>query len=382
MFKLPSALDRWLWSYLGQAPRRWAASGRRPVHLLLAVCDHYEPHLGGAGNDVALRRVERWVDDYPRRLSEFRDCDGRPPRHSFFYPIEEYHRGCVSGVEEICRQGFGEIEVHLHHDNDTPDGLRQQLDEGVRVLSEDHGQLAVDRRNGQLKFGFIHGNWALNNSHPSGRWCGVNDEIRILREAGCYADFTMPSAPERAQTRTVNSIYYGSSCPDRPCGHDRGVGVGAAPQPAGSMMLIQGPLVFSWRRAKWGVIPRVENGCIQGNQPPTVERVADWVRAGVRVPTRPDWVFVKLHTHGANEGNMDALLGEPAVRFHHCLRAMAEANPLFRYHYVTAREMYNLARAAEAGWAGSVNDARDYELAWNGAGRTQPELTVREGTKA
>ena len=29
---------------------------------------------------------------------------------------------------------------------------------------------------------------------------------------------------------------------------------------------------------------------------------------------------------------------------------------------MTAREMYNLARAAEAGWQGTVNEARDFEL--------------------
>jgi hypothetical protein len=370
VFKLPSALDRWLLPYLLQAPRRWAAGAGRPVHLLLAVCDHYEPHLGGAGEDVALRRVERWVSDYPRRLGEFRDADGRPPRHSFFYPIEEYHRECVSGVEEICRQGFGEIEVHLHHDNDTPENLRRQLTEGVRVLAEEHGQLAVDRHTGEVKYGFIHGNWALNNSHPHGRWCGVNDEISILRETGCYADFTMPCAPERLQTRTVNSIYYARSRPDRPCGHDRGTPIGTAPQPPGSLMLVQGPLVLSRRRAKWGIIPRVENGCLQGNQPPTADRIPDWVRAGVRVPARPDWAFAKLHTHGANEGNMDALIGDAAARFHEGLRAMADADPNFRFHYVTAREMYNLARAAEAGWTGSVNEARDHELTWNGAGVT------------
>jgi hypothetical protein len=366
-FTLPSALDRWFWPYLLQARRRWSTRAARPIHLLIAICDHFEPHLGEASDVVARRRVDRWVSDCPRRLSEFRDNNGRPPRHSFFYPVEAYHRECVSGVTEICRQGFGEIEIHLHHDNDTPENLRRQLNEGRQVLAEEHGQLAIDRRTGEVKYGFIHGNWALNNSHPHGRWCGVNDEIRILRETGCYADFTMPSAPERAQTRTINSIYYAGSRPDRPCGHDAGVAVGTAPQPADTLMLIQGPLVLSRRRPKWGVIPRVENGCIQGNQPATVERVPDWIRAGVRVPVRPDWVFVKLHTHGANEGNMDALLGEPMQRFHAGLRAMAEANPLFHYHYVTAREMYNLARAAEAGWAGTVDGVRDHELVWGGA---------------
>jgi hypothetical protein len=52
------------------------------------------------------------------------------------------------------------------------------------------------------------------------------------------------------------------------------------------------------------------------------------------------------------------------MRFHQALaeRAIRDAN--FRYHYVTAREMYNLARAAEDGWTGSVSAARDYELVW------------------
>ena len=46
---------------------------------------------------------------------------------------------------------------------------------------------------------------------------------------------------------------------------------------------------------------------------------------------------------------------------------MPARNPHFHYHYVTAREMYNLARAAEAGWTGSVAEARDYELVWQPA---------------
>ena len=42
---------------------------------------------------------------------------------------------------------------------------------------------------------------------------------------------------------------------------------------------------------------------------------------------------------------MPAVLGEPMVRFHDALARRAAENPLFRYHYVTAREMYNLAQA-------------------------------------
>src|SRR5207248_318014 len=121
------------------------------------------------------------------------------PRHSFFYPVETYHRNHIDALTELCRAGYGEVEVHLHHDNDTADNLRRTLLEARDTLARDHGQLARDRRTGAVRYGFIHGNWALDNSHPGGCWCGVNNELDVLRQTGCYADFTMPSAPDRAQ---------------------------------------------------------------------------------------------------------------------------------------------------------------------------------------
>jgi hypothetical protein len=50
------------------------------------------------------------------------------------------------------------------------------------------------------------------------------------------------------------------------------------------------------------------------------------------------------------------------VRFHESLTQRARDNARFQFHYVTAREMYNLVKAAEAGWTGSVDAARDYAL--------------------
>jgi hypothetical protein len=358
-------MDLWLTSYLRQTPRRWASRG--DVHLLLCVADHYEPNLGGASDAVALRRVERWVSDYPRQFGAFRDADGRPPRHSFFYPIETYHADHIDLLTDLCHQGYGEVEIHLHHDNDTADNLRTTLELARDTFAERHGQLARDRRTGEVKYGFVHGNWALDNSHPDGCWCGVDNELGVLRETGCYADFTMPSAPNRAQTRTINSLYYAGGRPGRRKSHDVGTPVGCGPRPADSLMLIQGPLVLNWSSRKWGLLPRVENGCIQEGQAAHISRVQNWLRARVQVPTRPDWYFVKLHTHGASERNVPALLGEPMVRFHRDLARQAAEDPRFHYHYVTAREMYNLARAAEDGWTGTVEAARDYELDWIGS---------------
>jgi hypothetical protein len=358
-------LDRWLPSYLISIPKRREPRHGEAVHLLLCVADHYEPRRGGVDAQTAQARVDRWVEQYPRMFGGFGDSDGRPPRHTFFYPMEKYERAHLDALAGLCRAGFGEVEIHLHHEGETPEELREKLLQFKHTLSEGHGLLSRRKRTGAVAYGFIHGDWALDNSGPHGRHCGVNNELDLLRETGCYADFTLPSAPERAQTRKINSIYYAVDDPRRPRSHDWGADAGARPAPDNGLLLIQGPLLLDWRRRKAGLLPRIENGCLQGNQPPTAERLGLWLKARVQVPTRPDWYFVKLHTHGAPPSNADVLLGEANLRFHQALADRAQADPNFYFHYVTAREMYNLVRAAEAGWTGPPAGALDFELEWN-----------------
>jgi hypothetical protein len=351
----------------------------------LCVADHFEPERGGALAQLAAARVRAWETEYPRLFGAFRDSDGRPPRHTFFYPMEKYRAPHLDALGRLCRAGYGEVEIHLHHDGDTGESLRRKLTDFKATLVRDHGLLARRRDTGEPTYAFVHGDWALDNSHPDGRCCGVAGELTILRETGCYCDFTMPSAPdEPTQTRQINSIYYASGRPGQCKSHDGGIPVGAGEVPSGALMLIQGPLLLNWRRRKWGLLPRVENGCLQGNQPPTAERIDLWLKARVQVPKRPDWYFVKLHTHGAPEENRRVLLGEPTVQFHQELARRARADANFHYHYVTAREMYNLAKAAETGWQGSVADARDFELCLEGprAAAGNPPAARERGEQA
>jgi hypothetical protein len=37
---------------------------------------------------------------------------------------------------------FGEVEIHLHHDNDTPDNMHQTLTRFRDTLAKEHGLLA------------------------------------------------------------------------------------------------------------------------------------------------------------------------------------------------------------------------------------------------
>ncbi len=356
--------DRWLPQYLATPGRRRPVRPGEPVHLILCVADHFEPKADGAPADVGRERVARWVREYPRQLGRFVDNDGRPPRHTFFFPEEEYEAEYLDALAGLCAAGFGEVEVHLHHDRDTADGLRAKLLAFKETLAVRHGLLSR-RPTGEVVYGFVHGNWALNNCRADGRWCGVTGELRVLRETGCYADFTFPSAPAATQPRRINGLYWADAADPRRDAHERGPAVGSGTRPAEPLLMVQGPLLLNWNSRKWGLLPRTENGCLQPSQPPSVQRLPLWLKARVQVPSRPDWFFVKLHAHGATEDHAATLLGEPAVRFHEGLARLADADPNFHYHYVTAREMVNLVRAAEDGWRGGVADARDYEIVSN-----------------
>lgn len=333
------------WPTIVEAVRAGVRRPRWPTHLFLCIADHFEPDWRGADEVTQAARVRRWVEHYPRVVDGVADSRGRPPQHTFFYPAEAYRSDHLEQLRTLVDRGLGDVEVHLHHDNDSSEHLREMLSDYATMLHDRHGLLSRDE-SGQIRYGFIHGNWALDNSHPDGRWCGVNNELTVLRETGCYADFTMPAAPHPAQTRIANRIYYAVDDPDRPKSHDTGpLAAAGADPPKDGLLMIPGPLVLVPRGLGR---PGLENGNLAGSQPPSAARIPAWVRAGVSVRGREAWLFVKLHTHGCEERNSRVLLGEPMRSFHGQLRATA-AERGFAYHYVTAREMARLVSQASAG---------------------------------
>lgn len=326
----------WLPGYIARSRPRGAVSD-----VFFCFVDHFEPLWNKASRHQGLERVEHWFEKYPPFADKFRDVDGRPPQHTFFYPAEEYTPEYLDLLARLCGQGYGEVEIHLHHDNDTAENLKSTIADFKSKL-QSHGFLSDGR------YGFIHGNWSLDNSLPDGRWCGVNNELQVLRDTGCYADFTLPSAPSAAQTRKINSIYYATDDPQRPKSHDTGVDVEVGKPASGDLMIVQGPLALNWKRRK------IENADVAGHAPATAERVALWVKQRIGVIGRPDWVFVKVHTHGCQERNFSAVLDGT---LHEALAQLP-----VKLHYVTARETFNLIKAAEAGKNGAPTQFRDFVL--------------------
>jgi len=261
---------------------------------------------------------------------------------------------------EMCAAGWGEMELHLHHRDDTSDGVRQKFREAVRTFRS-YGALS-QWPDGRPAFGFIHGNWALDNSiHYHGRnYCGVNNEIDILREEGCYADFTFPAWRHMAQPRQFNSIYYASDNPERPKSYDRGELAAVGKQNQSGLLIVQGPLVPHLTTGKRRLA--MDDGDLAASRRYTPDRLDRWVNQGIHVQGRPDRVFIKLHSHGAPEANREAMLGTDMDALFTDAESRYNDGSRYRLHYVSAREMYNVIRATEAS-DNAIGDAlRNYVL--------------------
>ncbi len=347
-------LMTWLPDYGRHLLRRARAprpSGAR--HLMFALCDHYEPLWGNATDAVGTARVAAWAAGYPALASEFRDADGRPPRHGFFFPGEQYRPEYLERLAGLARGGFGEVEVHLHHDGDTAATLAPQLTTTLASFAE-HGHISRDAK-GKYRWAFIHGNWALANSRPDGKWCGVDDELLVLHELGCYVDLTFPSAPDPCQPNKVNQIFWPTGDLAKRRSYESGERARVGEHHDDRMLMITGPLSVA-RKGRSGL--RIENGALTGDDPPTAQRVASWIDQAIHIEGRPEWIFVKVHTHGAIEKTASSLLGEGGRALHAALQRQTTSG--LALHYVTAREMFNVARAAMDGKSGDPGGYFDY----------------------
>lgn len=355
-------LHRWIVPYaIGELRRSLRKRARDGLHVMFCVADHFEPYTGGASPEQAEKRLRRWTDSLPGLAQGIVGSDGRPYRHTFFYPREQYSRTLLSRLAETCRTGLAEVEIHIHHDRAASEEFRADMLHFKRFLREGHGLLSADRNTGEVQYAFIHGNWALDNARPDGRFCGVNNELIILKETGCYADFTLPSAPSITQTAKINSIYYAKDHPRKPMSHNTGTDVCAGRSRSGDLLLVQGPLTLDWQARKNGFLPGIENAEIGGGRPPTIRRFDLWKRQHISVAGCPQWVFIKVHCHGALEKNADMFFRGEMRNFLEELTRHARQTGL-HLHFVTAREMYNIVRAAEAGGNGDPDRYRDYVL--------------------
>lgn len=339
-----------------------------PKHLIICIANHFEPSWKGSEMhdlDTQKRRLEDWCKLAETIGTSVLDSDGTKFRHTNFYPGEQYEKEILDTLADLQRAGLGEVEVHLHHGvdkPDTPENLRRQLLDFRDRLAEDHGCLSRMNGEGQPMYAFVHGNWALANS-AKGHFCGVDNEMEILAETGCYIDMTLPSAPDISQVPVLNSIYecgrpHGERAPHRR--EKRLVVGGTSPR---LPVLITGPLLFDWSHRRRSLpFPKLENGELAHFRKTDLRRLDRWAGANVTVKGRPEWNFIKLHCHGFFDEDQSACIGEEAKRAFSEIIEFGERTGRFKVHFASAREVYNMIVAAVDGNSGSPGQYRDYKL--------------------
>ena len=215
---------------------RWLVTPARavtsPDSVFVLFVDHFEPDFDAA-------RTVRWSRRYQALASRHHDNVGRPPQHTFFYPGDQADAGIFSELRRLTQAGLGEVELHYHHDFDTADTLRPKLQQAIADMQQ-YGFLRTS--SGETRFAFIHGNWGLDNADGP-FLCGVNDELRLLHQLGCFGDFTFPSVYADAQPPFVNTIYAAKD-DDRPKSYRDALPLSELDRSA-DLMIFQGPMIFA-----------------------------------------------------------------------------------------------------------------------------------------
>lgn len=347
------------------------ASGS-PTHIMFLFVDHFEPKENTKDPDRQKQRMMNWVEKYPKLASKYRDADGFHPQHTWFYQVEDWENSHLDVVylkqlADLSYDGFGEVELHVHHgppathyfpDVDNSDDLTELIEQ-LKIFYSQTGALITAEEKPCRTYGFIHGMFALGNSH-NGKYCGVNNEFQVLSRTGCFADFTMPAGVYVAQSKKINSIYYVQDDPEKPRSFDRGIDVRVGGKPKGDLLLLQGQMWVNF--INWPNIfnPTVENSNVDSGALPTDKRIDQWINCNIHVKGQPQWVFVKIHTHGARDESFDVYFGDIADQMYSYLEEKYNDGTRYKLHYVTAREAYNIVKAAEAGEKGDPSQYRDY----------------------
>lgn len=342
--------------------------------VIIVVANHFEPGYNEEPNDYGGFGVTLDWDTQQRRLDEWcvlarstgeavRDHDGTPFKHTNFYPAEQYHRGLLTQLADLQADGFGEVEIHLHHGVESPDtaeSFRHVLETFRDTIAFEHGCLSYELNHATPRYAFVHGNWALANS-ANNRWCGVDSEMQILADTGCYADLTLPSAPHVSQVSRINAIYSCGNDLNQRKPHRSGPSLRVGSNPT-LPVIFTGPLVFDWNVRKFGLVPRLDNSALTARYHLTRERVERAAAARIGVIGRPEWAFMKMYCHGFFDADQPAVIGEELKTFLLDALEFAERTGKFKLHFATSREAFNMIMAAVDGKSGNPGRYRDYRL--------------------
>ena len=166
---------------------------------------------------------------------------------------------------------------------------------------------------------------------------GITDQIQKLVDQGCYADFTFSTIGTNAQPSTVNSLYYVKDDPDEPKSYDTGQPSTVGQTVDNQLLIFQGPSALSWNGD-------IEYGAIENDPRFEPGRISKWIDANIHVHGRPEWVFVKVYSHGAQ--SQDVVLAHDMDWMLASLREECKQREI-KLHFMSGREAFNVIKSAD-----------------------------------
>jgi hypothetical protein len=334
----------WFPSYVSSLLNKKQSVPDEQKHVIFVMVDHYEPGRGEQGSKIN----ESWLKKFQTIADRHFDSFGNHFRYSWFYPYEERNEQVLISLSKMVFEGYGEVELHWHHPVATSATFPKMLEEAIQWFQQ-HGALVSCGANPATQFAFIHGNWALDNSQPK---CGVNNELQILFDHGCYADFTFSTIGTPSQPRKINAIYYAADTPD-PKSYDTGIDAEVGKSFDGRLMIFEGPIAFEFKSMG------LEYGAVESYAIPNPNRINRWIDTNIHVKGRPEWVFIKVYSHGVQSS--DTILNHHLDLMLQSLQEICKKRGI-SLHYMTAREAYNVVKAAEDGKDGNAENYKDYRI--------------------
>jgi hypothetical protein len=331
-------------------------------HVIFLMVDHYEP---GKGERGAMFN-EAWLREFRKVADKHFDTYGNRFRYTWFYPYDHHNEEVLIRLCKMAFDGYGEVELHWHLPPTTNETYPAMLEEAIHWFQQ-YGAFISSEPPYRTHFAYVAGNWSLDNC--DGR-SGINNQLEILFRYGCYADFTFSTIGTLCQPKKINSIYYVSDDPEASKSYDDGVDVEVGESNNNRLIIFQGPIAFNWKKAS------LEYGAVETFALPNRERINLWIDTNIHVRGRPEWVFVKVHSHGCQSANL--ILDRHLDLMLQQLEEICKEHGI-SLHYMTAREAYNVVKAAEEGKRGNPDMYRDYRIPkpWNMLFHTEVPVVIK-----
>ena len=180
----------------------------------------------------------------------------------------KYKPEYLDPLAKFTQDGIGDVDIHIHHNCEGEEKFLDKMCGFIEVYAKAWLAAAARRQNRVRLHSRQLGAGQLASRQT---WCGLNNEITLLRDLGCYADFTMPSGASPTQGRVVNQIYWVND--DLTSRARMIAGQVRTGQPGQGDLLITGDGAAVAQR----FVPRLETGEIAWQDFPTPYRISRWL---------------------------------------------------------------------------------------------------------